>query len=80
MQLFADALYDFMPEYPQALGIFTEILGPELNSPGEMYSAGGWLAPVGKYVERHGTEDFDVTIAFVEELTKRYTGEFAMRP
>lgn len=80
MQIFVDALDVFMPEYSQSLGIFTEILGPELNSPADMYSAGGWLAPIGKYVERHAEEDFDATVTFIEQLTKRYTGEFAMRP
>lgn len=62
MQLFADALDAFMPKYPQALAIFTEILGPELDSFKDMYSSGGWLAPRGKYVERHAAEDFDSTI------------------
>ncbi len=80
MWVFVDVLDDYMPEHSNAIAIFTQILGPELCTPADMYSAGGWLAPIGKYVERYGAEDFDTSVAFIGELTKRYTGEFAMRP
>lgn len=73
----------YLPEYPESLCLFEAILGPKLPSFREMYSAGMWLAPISKYVQAHGAaypECFDKTVHFIEELTKRYTGEFAMRP
>lgn len=72
-----------LPGYAETLRLFEAMLGPELPSFAEMYSAGRWLAPIGKYVEAHGAahaEDFEQTVHFIAELTKRYTGEFAMRP
>lgn len=83
MGVFVEAFDRYLPPYPDTLGIFSELLGPELASFAVMYDHGAWLAPVGKYVEAHGAEhpqSFDQTAAFIRELTKRYTGEFAMRP
>ena len=63
--------------------MFEELLGPKLTSFADMYSDGMLLAPIGKYVEIHCAEYpeyFDLSVHFIEELTKRYTGEFAMRP
>jgi 3-methyladenine DNA glycosylase AlkC len=45
-----------------------------------MFTYGWWLWPVGRYVERHGVIDFQRSVDFIYELTKRFTGEFAMRP
>lgn len=83
MGVFVGAFDRYLPPYPETLDIFPRMLGPELASFADMYDHGAWLALVGKYVEAHGAEHpgcFDQTVAFVRELTKRYTGEFAMRP
>lgn len=72
-----------LPEYPKTIRVFEELLGPKLKSFADMYSDGMWLAPIGTYVEIHCAEYpeyFDLSVHFIEELTKRYTGEFAMRP
>lgn len=72
-----------LPEYPETIRMFEELLGPKLTSFADMYSDGMWLAPIGKYIEIHCAEYpeyFDLSVHFIEELTKRYTGEFAMRP
>ena len=83
MKAFVSAFDKFLPSYPDAIRLFGKMLGPELKSFSVMYSDGAWLAPIGKYVEAHcaeETEYFDLSLKFIHELTKRYTGEFAIRP
>lgn len=36
--------------------------------------------PVGKFVEKYGLEHFDVSMDMIAEITKRNTGEYAVRP
>lgn len=78
------AVFDrYLPDYPDTVKLFGEILGPQLTSLGNMYSDGMWLSPIGKYVEAHCAEypeHFQLSVKFIEEFTKRHTGEFAMRP
>ncbi len=79
--LFVDAFEQYMPgNYSETITIFTKILGPELETTQGMFTYGWWLWPVGRYVERHGVIDFQTSVDFIYELTKRFTGEFAMRP
>ncbi len=79
--LFVDAFEQCMPgNYSETIDIFTKILGPELETTEGMFTYGWWLWPVGRYVERHGVIDFQASVDFIYELTKRFTGEFAMRP
>ena len=79
--LFVDAFEQFMPKsYSETITIFKKILGPELETTQGMFTYGWWLWPVGRYVERHGTKDFNISVDFIYELTKRFIGEFAMRP
>jgi len=78
---FVDAFETFMPDdYGKTISIFQQILGPELKTTEGMFTYGWWLWPVGRYVERHGTRDFHISMNFIYELTKRFTGEFAIRP
>jgi 3-methyladenine DNA glycosylase AlkC len=79
--LFADAFEKFMTgSYDQDISLFTQILGPELKTTTGMFTYGWWLWPIGRYVERHGTKNIPLSIDFIYELTKRFTGEFAIRP
>ena len=66
--------------YAGNIRTFEQILGPELINPEGMFKIGWWLWPIGRYVERFGLQDFEVSIGFIYELTKRFTGEFAIRP
>lgn len=82
MKVFVQAFDKYLPEYSETLKIFSAMLGPELSSFSVMYSDGAWLAPIGKYAEAHcadNEKDFERSAEFIRELTKRYTGEFAMR-
>lgn len=86
-ELFArfDCIVDAMEQsmgtdYSQNIQAFFPILGPELEKAEGMFNFGWWLWPIGRYVERHGNEDPKLSMSFLKELTKRFTGEFAIRP
>src|SRR5690606_35853651 len=66
--------------YRKNIQIFTKILGTELKESKGMFTHGFWLWPIGRYVEKHGHQDFQTSIDFIYELTKRFTGEFTVRP
>lgn len=79
--VFATAFEHHMTgDYEKDIAIFFDILGPELEGTDGMFTYGWWLWPVGRYVERHGIENPDLSLDFIYELTKRFTGEFAIRP
>lgn len=65
--------------YSENIKAFFDILGPELKQPEGMFNLGWWLWPVGRYVERCGNEDWRLSLSVLKELTKRFTGEFAVR-
>lgn len=80
-ELIASSLKQTIPlSYSDSINIFSQILGPELESSLGMFSEGYWLWPIGKFVEMYGADEFDVSTEFSKELTKRFTGEFCMRP
>ncbi|ULQ60631.1 DNA alkylation repair protein [Brucepastera parasyntrophica] len=79
--VFADAFELTLPRnYAETVTVFEQLLGPELGQETGMFTEGWWLWPVGRYVERHGTDDVKKSLDFIKELTKRFTGEFAIRP
>lgn len=79
--LIARALYQSINlSYEDTLLVFYQILGPELLGNSGAFSEGWWLWPIGKYVEIYGVRYFDESTAFSKELTKRFTGEYCMRP
>ena len=86
-ELFArfDCIVDAMQkcmadDYSKNIEAFFNILGPELEQPEGMFNLGWWLWPIGRYVERCGNEDWHLSLSFLKELTKRFTGEYAIRP
>ena len=66
-------------DYSKNIQVFFNMLGPELTQPEGMFTSGWWLWPVGRYVERHGNENWILSLSFLKELTKRFTGEYAIR-
>ena len=81
VNVFADALRACLPEdFPQAASILHKILGPENPNETGMFTEGYWLMPVAYFVEKHGLNHFDESVALIYEITKRHTGEFAVRP
>lgn len=76
-----DAMQKSMPsDYSKNIEAFFNMLGPELTRPEGMFNCGWWLWPIGRYVERHGNENWSLSLSFLKELTKRFTGEYAIRP
>lgn len=79
-ELLANALKESIAlNYSDTINIFEKILGPELEGSLGMFTDGYWLWPIGKYVEKFGGENFEVSTKFSKELTKRFTSEFCMR-
>ena len=75
-----DALNKTLPRsYTENIKAFFKILGPKLEQSQGMFNIGWWLWPIGRYVERYGNEDWMLSLAFLKELTKRFTGEYAIR-
>lgn len=66
--------------YSSNIETFFDILGAELEQSEGMFTLGWWLWPIARYVERYGNENWQLSLAFIKELTKRFTGEFAIRP
>jgi 3-methyladenine DNA glycosylase AlkC len=66
--------------YEDAISILMKILGEENPNETGMFSEYYWIMPIGKYVELYGLNDFFVSMNAIGEITKRNTGEYAIRP
>ncbi|MDR0909475.1 MAG: DNA alkylation repair protein [Spirochaetaceae bacterium] len=81
VNVFADAFEQYLPkDYSFNIRLFENILGPPLQQETGMFTEGWWLWPVGRYLERHACEDAALSLSFIEQLTQRFTGEYAIRP
>jgi 3-methyladenine DNA glycosylase AlkC len=81
VELIADALHICLSEdYKKSINILTSIMGDEKPNEKDMNTDFYWLMPVGKFIEKYGLANFDVSMKAIEELTKRNTGEYAIRP
>lgn len=81
VELIADKLHHHLPhDYPDAIKILLKILGPENPNETGMFTEFYWVMPVAKFVEKYGLDHFDISIKAIEEITKRNTGEYAIRP
>ncbi|MFT5112389.1 MAG: 3-methyladenine DNA glycosylase AlkC [Parasphingorhabdus sp.] len=81
VEVIADGLHDFLPaDYSEALNILTKILGPENSKETGMFTEGYWLMPIAFFVEKYGLNYYEESILFIKEVTKRNTGEYAIRP
>jgi 3-methyladenine DNA glycosylase AlkC len=81
VELIADTLLAHLPEdYKRAIVILKNIMGEENPYETGMFKEYYWLMPVGKFIEKYGLKDYEISINAIEELTKRNTGEYAIRP
>lgn len=81
IELHADTLNAFLPKkYEEAIGILIKILGPENPNETGMFTNFYWVMPISKYIEKYGIDFFDTSLLAIEEVTKRSTGEYAIRP
>lgn len=77
----ADLLKIYLPtDYKEALRILCSILGEENPNQTGMFTHYYWILPIGKFVELYGMEHFSLSMNAIEEITKRNTGEYAVRP
>lgn len=80
VELHANVLKELLPQqYPAAIKILTAILGKENPNETGMFTEYYWIMPIGKFVEKYGLDDFEISIKAIEEITKRNTGEYAIR-
>ena len=81
VEVITDALREYLPKkYEYAVNIFLKILGPENSNETGMFKEYYWLMPVALFVEKYGIDDFDTSVKAIYEITKRNTGEYAIRP
>lgn len=81
VELHADGLRRFLPEdYVQSVRVLVSILGEENPEETGMFKHFYWVLPIGKFVEKYGLDHFSESMAAIAEITKRNTGEYAVRP
>ncbi len=81
IDLLATLLKRFLPEdFKIACKILMQILGEENPNETGMFTNYYWLMPIGKFVEKYGLDDFAISMKAIAEITKRNTGEYAIRP
>lgn len=81
VEVFADALYvELSHDYSKGIEILLKILGPENEHETGMFKEFYWIMPIAKYVEKYGLEDLECSIYAMEEITKRNTSEYTIRP
>lgn len=67
-------------DYDNNITYLFDALGEELPEARGMYDKGWIYWPLSRYVEREGNRNLMLSFEFIAELTKRFTGEFAVRP
>ena len=81
VEVIADGLYIlFGEDYEQAIDILLKILGPENEEETGMFVNFYWVMPIAKVVEKYGLSYFELSMRAIEEVTKRNTGEYTIRP
>lgn len=81
VEIIAEELQNFLPgKYPDAVKILMKILGPENPNETGMFKHYYWQMPIGKFIEKFGIDDFEISLEAIAEVTKRNTGEYAIRP
>lgn len=77
----ANVLHKHLPEsFDDSAAILASMLGPENPNETGMFSQWYWLMPVAKYVEVYGIDHLETSLIMIEQITKRGTGEYAIRP
>jgi 3-methyladenine DNA glycosylase AlkC len=77
---FSAALAQVLPvDYHEAIKIIIDSLPPPL--PDCEAVTDGWLQwPVGQFIADHGIDHFEPSMTAMQELTRRFSAEFAVRP
>lgn len=80
VKVIAQYLYDFVPgDYNEKTATLIKVLGPENESDLGTFNNYFWTWPIAAIVEHHGLEYRKASLELIYEITKRGTGEFAIR-
>lgn len=81
IQVFSDTLRKYLPEdYTKATTIIIQVLGLENEQFYFPFEEMYYYRAFSKFVETYGLADFNQSMKVIEEITKRDTAEFAIRP
>jgi len=81
VEVIADGLEECLTgTYTQKLKKLHKILGPENKEETGMFTNFYWIMPIAKFVEKYGLDHFEESMHAIEEITKRNTGEYTIRP
>lgn len=81
IELIADAWHlNSAADYPHIIRSMLAILGPENEKETGMFLDYYWIMPIAKYIEKYGLNHHALSMAAIEEVTKRNTGEYSIRP
>jgi 3-methyladenine DNA glycosylase AlkC len=81
IQLHTETLHQLLPsDYSEAIKILINTFDEENPNETGMFTKYYWIMPIAKFVEIYGLDDFETSIKAIEEITKRNTGEYAIRP
>ncbi|MEW4486649.1 DNA alkylation repair protein [Thalassoglobus sp. JC818] len=79
--LFAKQLQAHLPRsYEAAIPIILKCLGDENPNETGMFTEYYWVMPFATFVEHYGLDYLEISLNAIGEITKRNTGEFAIRP
>lgn len=81
VELICDFLQQYISkDFESSWNILEQILGEENEKETGMFTEGYWIMPIAKFVEKYGLDDFNISMKAIEEITKRNTGEYTIRP
>ena len=79
--MIADQLDAHLPgNFDEKYEILEQILGEENPEETGMFTEYYWLMPMAKWIEKYGLNHFKTSMKAIEEITKRNTGEYTIRP
>ncbi|WP_295628822.1 DNA alkylation repair protein [uncultured Corynebacterium sp.] len=79
--MLAEELRRLLPaDYLDALKVLVASLGPELREDQGIFNDSWFLMPVARFVEEYGLDHPHQSLAAIEAITRRHTGEYAIRP
>lgn len=67
-------------DYKHAVQILVDSLGAEIEGDDGMFTEGWYLMPVARFVEEYGLHDWQTSLDALNQITRRHTSEYAIRP
>jgi len=81
VELMADAFVKYLSsDYMETVPKLVAILGPENEEETGMFNNFYWVMPIAKFIEKYGLDNLKISLKAIEEVTKRNTGEYCIRP